>query len=114
LDDVAARRGTKVNVILNEAIDRFLGGQKRGRGARSEALQSVDRLLHHGVLDLARYEHHLAKLVTAVSATGSFGDLVQAEALDNIESLLRALLSANAQLRRDMFEALKCLRAARA
>jgi hypothetical protein len=110
LEDRAARCGEKVGVILNEAIDRLLRGQKRGRGARTEALRSVDLLLHSVVLDLARYEFFLDGLVKALALIRSSGGLAQAEAHEYIESQLRAIFRANADLRRDMFEALRRLR----
>jgi hypothetical protein len=111
LEDLAVRQGKKKGFILNLAIDRLLRGQKRGRGARTEVLHSVDLLLRDVVLDLARHEIFLEKLVKALALIRSSGGLAQAEAHDYIESQLQALFRANADLRRDIFEALQRLRA---
>jgi hypothetical protein len=110
LDDCAALRGVRAGVILNEAIDRYTGGRKRGRGAHTGITQSTVTLLRHCVLDVTRFEGDLSKLVTAVAAIGVGGSLPAAEALDAVETLLRSMLSENAALRRDMFSALELLR----
>jgi len=111
LELLAVRRGVRINVVLNEAIDRTIGTKRRGVGAQTSVLRNAEILLHASVLDLIRYEKHLDELVTGVSTHIAAGTIRDAEALDFLESMLRALLEATASLRSDMFGALRILRA---
>ena len=111
LDLLAVRRGVRINVVLNEAIDRTIGTKRRGVGAQTSILRNAEILLHASVLDLIRYEQHLDDLVTRVSALTTAGTIRDAEGMDFLELMLRVLLETTASLRSDMFGALKTVRA---